>query len=68
MRASLPAIEVAYRGRVDMLRAIFGGSGDSGGSRGSKPVAAKSLPAAQAHIMTPEIFGALFSPAKSRRK
>lgn len=47
------AIAVAYEGRVDMLKAIFGD--------GSKPAGDK--PKASSHKMSPALFDALFGGA-----
>ena len=58
MGSSLPAIEVAYRGRAAMLHAIFGGAGHGNAS----PGAPSQLPQ-----MTPKLFGALFNPSRGRR-
>lgn len=51
MDMTLPAIEVAYRGRVAMLRAIFGSS--EGGDA--------DAPAPGAPALTPTMFSAMFS-------
>jgi hypothetical protein len=49
LQTTIPAIELAYEGRCDMLRSIFGG--------GDEPAPA---PAATRE-MTPELFDAVFS-------
>lgn len=48
LRTTIPAIELAYEGRLDMLRAVFGG-GDAQQPQGDAN-----------REMTPALFDALF--------
>lgn len=47
LQTTIPAIELAYRARCDMLQAIFGGAEDA-------------APAVSPRPMTPTLFNALF--------
>lgn len=49
--ASIPDILTAYEGRMDMLKAIFGGSEDGG---------AKGAPSVNGRPMSPQLFDAVF--------